>query len=65
MATWTEKGELFCHSEAESQAAILFTLNGKNLDEFIFTAFYPTLTHIYQNSKIEMKPFRDMVGWDT
>ena len=38
----------FCHLGAERQAKMLSTLNEESLDQFIFTAVYPTLMHIYK-----------------
>ena len=66
VATWAGKDDFFfCHWEAESQADIISTLTEKGLDEFIFSAVYPTLMHIDQNNLSGRKPFKDMAGWDS
>ena len=45
LANWLGQSDFFfCHWEAESQADIISTLTEKGLDEFIFTAVYPTIS---------------------
>ena len=55
----------FCHWEAESQADIISTLTEKGLDEYIFTAVYPTLMHIDQNNLSGRTPCKDTAGRDS
>ena len=66
VATWAGKDDFFfCPWEAESQADFISTLTAKGLDEFIFTAVYPTLMHIVQNNLSGRTPLKNMTGWDS